>query len=66
MRMNFAVNLELPVRVRPDHPMTDEELMRFCAANQMLRVERDKNGELVLMSPTGAEGGGRNAEELLI
>lgn len=60
--MNFAVNLELPVRVRPAHPMTDEELMQFCAANDLLRVERDKNGELILMTPTGSEGGGRNAE----
>ena len=60
--MNFAVNLELPVRVRPDHPMTDEELMRFCAANDLLRIERDKNGELILMTPTGSEGGGRNAD----
>lgn len=61
--MQFAVtHLELPVRIRPEKPMTDDELLRFCAANDLLRIERDKNGELVLMSPSGAEGGGRNAE----
>jgi Uma2 family endonuclease len=38
--------------------MTDEELMRFCAANEMVRVERDANGELIVMSPSGSEGGG--------
>ena len=59
--MNFAVNLELPVRLRPDHPMTDEELMRFCAANDLLRIERDKNGELIVMSPAGGAGSSRNS-----
>ena len=56
--MNFALEVELPVRIRPEHPMTDEELMRFCAANDPLRVERDANGELIVMSPSGSEGGG--------
>jgi Uma2 family endonuclease len=57
--MQFALsNLELPVRIRLERPMTDEELMRFCAANEMVRVERDANGELIVMSPSGSEGGG--------
>jgi Uma2 family endonuclease len=56
--MNFALAVDLPVRIRPEHPMTDEELMRFCAKNEPLRVERDANGELIVMSPSGSEGGG--------
>ena len=32
--------------------------MRFCSANELVRVERDSNGELILMSPTGSEGSG--------
>jgi Uma2 family endonuclease len=57
--MQFALaNLELPARIRLERPMTDEELMRFCAANEMVRVERDANGELIVMSPSGSEGGG--------
>lgn len=57
--MSFALaDVELPIRIRPDHPLTDEELMRFCAANDPLRVERDANGELIVMCPTGMEGGG--------
>jgi Uma2 family endonuclease len=56
--MNFALEVDLPVRIRPEHPMTDEELMRFCAKNEPLRVERDTNGELIVMSPSGSEGGG--------
>jgi Uma2 family endonuclease len=56
--MNIALSeIELPVRLRLERPMTDEELMRFSAANELLRVERDANGELIVMSPTGSDGG---------
>jgi len=59
--MNVALQEnELPVRLRFDRPMTDDELLRFCAENEMLRIERDAKGELIVMSPTGTEGG--NAE----
>ncbi len=57
MNVAFAEN-ELPVRLRFEHPMADEELIRFCAKNELLRVERDANGELIIMSPTGSEGSG--------
>jgi Uma2 family endonuclease len=61
--MQFALaNLELPARIRLERPMTDEELMRFCAANEMVRVERDTNGELIVMSPTGTGTGRTNSE----
>jgi Uma2 family endonuclease len=40
-----------PVRVRMDRPLTDEELQRFCSANEPARVERDANGDLIIMSP---------------
>lgn len=35
--------------------MSDEELMRFCAANDFLRVERDANGEILVMTPAGSK-----------
>jgi Uma2 family endonuclease len=60
--MNFAIQVELPVRIRPEHPMTDEQIMRFCTMNEMVRVERDANGELILMSPTGMGTSQMNAE----
>lgn len=34
--------------------MSDEELMRFSAANDALRVERDANGEILVMTPAGS------------
>lgn len=57
--MQFAVSdIALPVRLRFERPLTDEELLHFCAANEALRVERDRNGELIVMTPVGTEGGG--------
>ena len=63
--MNVALpEIDQPVRLRFERPMTDEELMQFCAANEMVRVERDANGELILMSPSGS-GTGRTNSELI-
>jgi len=61
--MNVALpEIDQPVRLRFERPMTDEELMRFCAANEMVRVERDANGELILMSPSGSGTGHKNSD----
>ncbi|HWB33492.1 MAG TPA: Uma2 family endonuclease [Acidobacteriaceae bacterium] len=42
--------------------MTDAEFLRFCAANEPMRFERDANGEIIVMSPTGFEGSGIESE----
>ncbi len=34
--------------------MTDDDLLRFCAANDPLRVEREESGEIVVMTPAGS------------
>ena len=52
--------IELPIRLITEHPMSDEELMRFCAANETLRVEREPNGEILVMTPAGAKTGKMN------
>jgi Uma2 family endonuclease len=53
--------VELPVRIRPSEPMTDEALLRFCAENDSLRIEREPNGELTVMTPAGSGSGRANA-----
>jgi Uma2 family endonuclease len=54
--VNFTLaEVELPIRILPDRPMTDEELMRFCAANDGLRVEREPNGEILVMTPANSK-----------
>ena len=52
--------LPFPIRLRPQVPMTDDELLRFCAANDGLRVEREANGEILVMTPAGNRTGRKN------
>ena len=64
--MNFSLSsVALPVRLRLEHPFTDFELAGFCAVNEPLRVEREANGELIIMSPTVSDGGLLEAEVLV-
>lgn len=51
--------LPMPVTVRFDTPMTDEELIAFSRRNLPYRIERNAKGELEIMSPVGFEGGQR-------
>jgi len=56
--MNLELtDIELPVRLRTEAPMSDLELMRFCAANETLRVEREPNGAILVMTPAGSKTG---------
>jgi Uma2 family endonuclease len=64
--MNFAFNeVELPIRISLDRPITDDELLRLSAENDSLRLERDANGELIVMSPTGT-GSGRIETRVIV
>lgn len=42
--------------------LTDEQYYQLCVQNQNLRFERNANGDLVIMSPTGGETGNRNGK----
>jgi Uma2 family endonuclease len=52
----------LPIRIQPADGMSDDALYEFCRMNRDLRIERTKEGEIIIMSPTGAETGRRNFE----
>lgn len=59
--MEFALTgLSLPLRIRPSVPMTDEELMLFCAKNEFMAIERDADGEILVMTPAGGGTGRKN------
>ncbi len=59
--MNVSLtDITLPVRIRPAAPMSDGELLRFCELNDAVQVERETDGEIVLMSPAGNETSSRN------
>jgi Uma2 family endonuclease len=60
--MNLALSEDaMPARISFEKPLSDDALMRFSAADEWLRLERDVNGELVVMSPAGAEGSSWNS-----
>ncbi len=40
--------------------MSDEEFFEFCQLNRDWRIERTKEGDLVIMAPAGSETGGYN------
>lgn len=37
--------------------MSDEEFYRFCQANRDLRIERDRDRKIIIMTPVGFESG---------
>ena len=42
--------------------LTNEQYYQLCTKNKNLRFERNANGDLVIMSPTGGETGNRSQE----
>jgi Uma2 family endonuclease len=42
--------------------MTDAEFYKFCRQNSYYRIERTKNGEIIIMEPTNTEAGNYNNE----
>ncbi|HAC63410.1 MAG TPA: hypothetical protein DCF68_07675 [Cyanothece sp. UBA12306] len=45
--------------------LSDEKFYLFCRQNPDLKLERNSNGEIIIMSPTGGETGNCNAEILI-
>jgi Uma2 family endonuclease len=44
-------NVPLPLTIHPARPLTDEELLAFCADNDGLEIESDADGSITVMSP---------------
>jgi Uma2 family endonuclease len=55
-------NLRVPQHIMP---LTDDELFELCASNSELVIERNSNGELIIMSPTGGLTGNRSSRLLI-
>ena len=49
----------MPITLRPAAPVSDEEPMRLSEQNRPCKVERNKDGELTLMTSVGGIGGTR-------
>ena len=46
--------------IRGERPMDDDEFFDFCARNSDLRIEREANGDIIIMPPAGGETSNRN------
>ena len=42
------------------HKLTDDDFFKLCRQNRELRIEMTKEGDMIVMMPTGGEGGNRN------
>jgi Uma2 family endonuclease len=50
------------LHLRPAVELTDDQFFALCQINRDLRLERTAEGDLIIMPPTGAATGTRNAE----
>jgi len=53
---------KLPSHVVLEPPLTDEEFEELCAANDLVKLERTKEGKIVVNPPTGFDSGSGNIE----
>jgi len=49
--------LTLPAKVVPSAPLSDDDFLSFARASEPYRIEMNAEGEIIVMTPTGAEGG---------
>lgn len=55
---DYRIKLTLPQKVV--QKLTDEDLFEICMANKKLPIERNADGSLVVMEPTGSYGSNLN------
>jgi hypothetical protein len=51
------VTLPFPVVLRPGMPVSDEDLIQFSERNEPYKIERNREGELIITAPVGGIGG---------
>lgn len=51
MFWNGYIPIDLPAK----ESMTEEEFFNFCSANKHIKIERDENGQILIMPPAGLE-----------
>jgi len=61
--MNASLEIpKLPNSVVLDPPLSDEEFEELSAANELVKLERDKEGKIIVNPPTGADSDDANSE----
>ena len=51
---------DVETRIDCERPLDDDEFFAFCAENRKLRIEREPNGEIIIIPPAGGESSNRN------
>ncbi len=54
--------MELPLIIRPVAGLNEDMFFDLCQANAQLLMERDKDGNIIVMAPTGSDTGNYNFE----
>ena len=57
-----AESQPLVLHVRPALELSEDEFFAFCQQNRDLRIEQTREGDWIIMPPTGFETGSRNSE----
>lgn len=52
--------IPMVLQLQPAIAISDDQFYEFCQINRDFRIERNAAGELLIMSPTGAETDERN------
>jgi Uma2 family endonuclease len=61
--MQIAVNdTTLPIKGDLSDSMSEQEFFDFCQQNDLWRIERDENKQIIIMPPTNANTGNQNLE----
>lgn len=55
----------LTLNMSPVVQLSDDDFYNLCLANRELKLERTAKGELVIMPPTGGEGGRQEADLII-
>jgi Uma2 family endonuclease len=56
------MNIEMPVTLKMGELMSEDEFYQFCQMNDTLEFERDSDGNIIVMSPTGSFTGNFNSK----
>ncbi|CAG5070905.1 hypothetical protein DYBT9623_03288 [Dyadobacter sp. CECT 9623] len=59
------MELQLPMTLKMGNLMNEEKFFQFCQMNDTLELERDAQGNVIVMSPTGSFTGGFNSKILI-
>ena len=57
-----STHLPLVLQLRPVVDLSDEQLLALCSVNRELRIERNAQGELLIMPPAYSDTGDQNSE----